>query len=179
MRKGMSFIEIMFTVLIMATTMLPIFQYFSRTTGMSKQEKAQAAAAAYAAKVMNKYLYELDWTNVVDDPGGQGWLDENTKKGIEFQWSVKVTSVWPVDREFSVKRTKYHNPCGGACTGATEDLPRRAPKDINPVFINKVKTILKNVVLIFKWRGTGDNTWDDTRTMILVGRRGMLEEANQ
>ncbi|MBI3037982.1 hypothetical protein HYY75_02870 [bacterium] len=73
LRTGVVFIEIMLGVLILAMTILPIFNFLSSTTGATKQEKAQAAAAAYAAKLMNQFLYELKWTNLTSgNMSGQG-----------------------------------------------------------------------------------------------------------
>lgn len=179
-RSGLTFIEIMIAVLIMATALISIFKFFAHTTGMSKKERTQAAAAAYCAKIMNQYMYELQWSNLADGSiDGSGMLDNDSSTGVEFQWSGKVLDAWPVGQNFAVQRTVYHDPCGGPCSGGLEDLPRSSPQEINPNFVSRVGTVFKTLVLTFKWKGPGDNGWDDVRTMTLVGRRGMLEEANQ
>lgn len=170
----------MISVLIMATAMIGILHILTSTTGMSRKERTQAAAAAYAAKIMNKYLYELQWSNLTSGSlTDSGWLDDDPQTKVEFSWSGTVQDAWPVGQNFAVQRTIYHNPCPGACTAALEDLPKRSPVEINPDFIARVGTIFKTIAVQFKWKGPDDNDWDDSRTMTLVARRGMLEEANQ
>ena len=182
-RRGLTFIEIMLAVLIMAGVMLPIFRFLSSTTGMSRAERTQASAAAFAAKIMSQYLYEFQWTNLVDGGiDGQGWLDNDPKTNVEFVWEGRILDAWPVAQNFAVKRTKYHNACAGACSAAIEDLPRRSPADINPTFVARPTVggvVLKTIAITFKWKGPGDRDFDNIRTMTLVARRGMLEEANQ
>jgi type II secretory pathway pseudopilin PulG len=181
--RAFTFVEIMVAVLIMATSLVTILKFLATTTGMSRQERAQAAAASYAAKIMNQYLYELQWTNLTSGAvDGSGWVDDDPKSGIEFTWTGTVTDAWPVGQAFAVQRTKYHNPCGGACTAAIEDLPRRTPQDINPVFVGRANIggiVFKTIAVEFKWKGPGDTAWDPRRSVTLVARRGMLEEANQ
>ncbi len=169
----------MLGVLILAMTILPIFNFLSSTTGGSKQEKTQAAAAAYAAKLMNLFLYELKWTNLTsENMSGQGFLNDDQKTGVEFQWTGRIIDAWPVSQEFAVKRLKNHSPCGGACNGPAEILPRRTPITISPDYCARpsvANMILKTIELTIKWRAKGDNSWDDARTMKIVARRGMLE----
>ncbi len=181
-RAAMTFIEILLAVFILAMTMLPILQFLGRSTGGSKEDRTQAAAAAYAAKLMNQYLYELSWTNVNDGGiSGTGTLADDTKTGVEFKWTGKVLDAWPIGNQMAVKRTTYHNGCSGACSQGTEDLPRRSPQTINPNFCNRANVggiVFKTVILTFQWKGPGDSGYIDTHKQVLVVRRGMLEEAN-
>ncbi len=180
-RAGTSLVEIMIGVFILAIALLPIFGILGRSTGMTREERTEAAAVNFAAKIMKQYAYEYTWGNVtLGNSNGHGFLDNDPATGVEFQWSVEVTDAWAVSRGFAVKRTVYHNPCVGACSAGTEDLPKPAPNQINPAFCDRYSSCLfKNIRLTIQWRGPGQTGFDDIRRVVLVTRRAVLDEANQ
>jgi len=172
----MTLVEIMLAVFILALAILPIVDILSHSTGMSKKERTEAAAANFAAKTMNRYMYEVPWGSLGNESGGQT-LGSDT--GIVFQWTVAVSDAWPVGTAMSVKRVAYHAPCGGTCA-TFEDIPRRAPDQINPTFCSRCgNQILRTITLTFQWKGPSDADYDNVRKIVLVGRRAMLDEANQ
>jgi type II secretory pathway pseudopilin PulG len=181
-RSAMTFVEIMLAVFILGMSLLPVIHILARSTGQTPQERTQAAAAAFAGKLMNQFLYEYTWANLTLGAGhGEGWLDDRSNTGVFFQWNWEITDAWPITQEFQVFRTAYHGSCGGACGGAIEPLPRRAPEQINPEFCHRPTVggcIFKNIALTLQWKGPGDTEFDEIRKMLLVVRRGMLEEPN-
>jgi|GEM_PF-4998121 len=183
MIHGTSLVEIMLAILILGIAMLPIINLLSRTTGMSRQERTEAAASSYAGKLMNQFLNEYKWTNITDGfISGDGPLDDDPKSGIWFKWTGVVKDAWPITQDMAVNRTQYHTPCAGACSGAIEPLPKRSPKTINPTFCSRVDVkdiIFKTIAITFQWKGPGDKDYDEVRQMVLVVRRAMLDEANK
>lgn len=179
--KGFTFAEIMLAIFICAMSLLPIYNMFAKSTGMTKEERAQAAAASYAAKVLNTYLFEISWDGVqTSNIKDGGFLDDNVKSDVEFRWSGKVMDAWPVGTDMAVKRTQYHSGCGGPCTAGIEDVPRRSPQAINQSFVTRVGgVVFKTILVVFKWKGPGDTDFIDAHTQVLVGRRAMLDEANK
>jgi len=163
--------------------LLPILQILSRTTGMSKEERTQAAAVGVAARVMNQFLYEYTWENIADGKApmnGTEFLDGKQESGVEFKWTATVQDAWPVTQEMDVYRTRYHPGCGGACSYQIEPCPRRSPSAINPQFCSRVGSIVfKTIAVTFQWKGPGDPDYLEAHKMVLVTRRAMLEEANQ
>lgn len=178
----MTFTEIMIGVFLMAIALLPIIQMLSRTTGATRNERTEAAAAAYAGKLMNQFLYEYKWENLSGDLSGTGYLDNDPKTNVMFKWNGTVTDAWPVNNSFSIKQTKYHHGCGGICTAAIEDPLKKSPAEINPSFCALAmvgNVVFKQIHITFQWKGPGDSDFNEVRKVHLVVRRGVLFEPNQ
>jgi len=168
-------------VAILSCALFPIFQTLVRTTGKIRQESNEASAYNYAAKLMKQYAFELTWDKLV--PGkvtGEGYLDSDPKTGVQFKWEIDISDAWPVGTAMSVKRTKYHNPCGGPCTAAIEDHPKLEPQKINPKFCSRHgNCVFKTIALTMWWKGPADTGYDEMRKTQVVTRRAVLDETDE
>lgn len=96
-RKGMSLVEILVAVGMLAGVLVPIGWMLTSSAEQTARSKAEAAAAGYAEKIMNIFLEEVSFDDLTDgthtsESPPTGFPGGETIDGTEVRWTLEVTS---------------------------------------------------------------------------------------
>lgn len=194
-----SFIEILVAAAILAVAFVPIAGLLQDSFGKVSDQRMEAAAASFAAQVMNDYLFNRPYAEIeptADRGGVPMTFDFTHEDGVDVRCELFVYEVAPGSGNqmtFEYRRIPYHNPavaCASGSEGAfasgdgTNEAPRAADLDSKYQSGTPVPP-LKTLHLTVRWKGrweawpaTGspeETRWERTRTRHLVTRRANLE----
>lgn len=146
----------------MAAAMVPIAHYFYSSAQQQARMKAETIAANYAAKVMNEYLDEKPFDEVVDS-SESGIVFE----GVTIDWELLVTDIQPSAITFTWDDSVGLG--GGLGPGATA-------AQLDSKWASE--TAIKDLRLEVQWQSPRDATMGGPRrTQVLCTRRARLAEA--
>lgn len=150
-RRATSLVEVMVASGIMAAALVPISWYFVSSARQQHDLEAEAAAAAYAAKVMNQLLDGEAYDDVTDALGGEEDVD-----GVMVRWSLEAQDVGDADFTF-------------VALDGTEQTETLSILDA------KNSSWIKDLRVTIQWRGPQHDDWDtEVRTQVLTTRRTRL-----
>ncbi len=150
--RGVSLVEILMGTGILAAALVPIGWYFVSSARQQANLKAEASAAAYAGKVMNRILDEIPFDDLASGLGETVEID-----GTTIQWSAEVVDLGDFEFKYPVGTGEESAPL------STLDAKFRD------------QGWVKDVIVTFQWKGPRDDTLaDPRRTQTLVTRRARL-----
>ncbi|MBF0548226.1 MAG: hypothetical protein HQM08_27565 [Candidatus Riflebacteria bacterium] len=165
---GLTLLEIMLAVLIMAFAILPIADMLTQTSKSTKFERSESEAMQFACDVFDKILMKMDF----DDPN----IASPTEvflvlKQTEILYSIEVTDV-PMPnpyKNFVVPTIlHYHDPCPGGIEAISTLSAMLLPDQTLSIYqLDKEKlpsgsgVDLKDIKMVVKWRPRGSNNADD------------------
>jgi hypothetical protein len=195
-RCGFSLVEALVAAFILAAAFVPISGLIRDSFSQVSDQRMEAAAASYAAEVMNEWLFKRSYAQV--PVGGPHVQVFNLPDGIVIRCEMWVFEVDPVpggknDMTFEYLRVPYHRP-SGCPSGGEAQYPGLQPGDFQqPVAANLDARYqglnpvppLKTLHLMIQWRTRWEQwpavgspleqQWLKTRTRHLITRRANLE----
>jgi predicted Abi (CAAX) family protease len=145
---------------IMAAAMVPIAYYFYSSGQQQARMKAESVAAAYAAKIMNEWIDEMPFDDVVST----GPVTFTDIEGVTIEWQMEVVDIMPTAITFTWDDSVGDG--GGAPPPATAAILDAK---------NATRIAIKDLKLKVQWQSPRDATMGGPRrTQILVTRRARL-----
>lgn len=181
---GVTFVEIMLGILIMAMVIIPITRMISSVTSGTKSDRCEAEAMQFACDLMDTILMKMDYdpANIASPP----W-QVRERGQTDFRYQVLVKKIpW---KNITAPVIKYHPPCNqGVETNPLAKLESEVTtEDRNLATLDKevvdklglATTVndfdLCDVKVIVDWKpkGTADTEFGK-HPIILVSRKARL-----
>ena len=202
--RGFSFVEVLIATAILAVAFVPIAGLIQQSFSQVSGQRMEAAAASYAAKVVNEWMFEKDYDTI--DCTNTTIPEEDIGDGIFVRVDVSVWEVDPPgspptgitgnDMTFEYYRIRYHSPCAdGRETNNydtsidPEDL-RNLDRGVAAPYTGTIDSKyqgsdatppMKTLYFTFQWRGRWEE-WpavgtreERLRTRYIICRRANLE----
>ncbi len=183
-RIGMTFVEIMIGVFIMAIAIVPISRMLSGVSGQTKADKSEAEAVQFASDLMDTILMKMEYDPAaIASPAWQ--ISERGDTDIRYQILVKPVA-WPSIRQPVIR---YHPPCANGvettALGKLEDDIVEETRDLATIDKETVDRLgidpsgndfdLCDIKLIVDWKPKGSpDTAFMKRPIILISRKARL-----
>ncbi len=181
-KSGVTFVEIMLGVLIMAVCIVPLSRMISSQSSGTKFDRAETEAMQYACDLMDHILMKMEYNpgNIASDTA---WVNI-TRGDTDIRYMVYVREIpWTNIR---APKIMYHPPCPNGVEKNTLDATQVVPEDKDLRLLDK-ETIdaysigagnsfdLCDIKLIvdYKPTGTADSNWGK-RPIILYSRKARL-----
>lgn len=178
---GITFIEIMLGITIMAMAIVPIVKVLHSQTYSTKADRSETEALQFACDLMDHILMKMDYDLAqIASPPWQ--IRQRGVTDLRYQILVKPVS-WT---NITSPKVKYHPPCesgvekqdlAGDITEEDRDL-RRLDKEIIDKLglgagLNNFDLCDIKVIVDWKPSGTSDSNWGK-RPVILLSRKARL-----
>lgn len=186
-RRAASFVEIIIAMALLGGALVPIASMLIDTAGQSASTKAEAAAASYAAKLLNRFLDEVDFDDAVLEDTGAGsphasedFGGNPTVDNTVIRWNLEVRVIPNTSIFFQHYLLRYHDPASGTpCTGGAEAkisaatvLTPTVSRDVNVTTPNEKSVddldrknagqpVLKELRLTIQWKTPRDSGFEN------------------
>ncbi|MBF0503152.1 MAG: prepilin-type N-terminal cleavage/methylation domain-containing protein [Candidatus Riflebacteria bacterium] len=186
-RRGMTLVEIMLAVLIMAFALIPIAGFLSGSAKGTKSDKSEAEAMQFACDIMDTILMKVDFTSpdlANNVPSIASSADVNLPQ-TQVKYTIEVLDVQIPDSattNFAVPKLDYHDPCANGVEINTDLATKISTDTSRSLFqVDKEKLTsatdidLKDIRLKVRWkpRGSDDKEYD-VHPIILYTRKARL-----
>lgn len=183
-KKGMTFVEIMLAVFIMALAIVPISRMLSGVSGSTKADRCEAEAMQFASDLMDNILMKMEYNPaVIASPAWQ--IVDRGDTNIRYQ-VITSPVAWPSIRTPVIR---YHPPCANGVetmekTALEADILTEN-RDLGTIDKETVDRLgldpasndfdLCDIKLIVDWKpkGTPDSDFMK-RPIILISRKARL-----
>jgi len=182
--KGMTFIEIMLAVFIMALAIVPISRMLSGVTGNTKADRCEAEAMQFASDLMDNILMKMEYNPAaIASPAWQ--IADRGDTNIRYQIITSPVSWASIETPV----IRYHPPCAngvetlsiGQLEGDISNETRDLATIDRETFLRLGLTTPSNdfdlcdIKLIVDWKpkGTPDSDFMK-RPIILISRKARL-----
>ncbi len=182
-KHGMSLIEVMMAVLILAFAILPISDMLTSVTKGSKDDKAEAEALQYSCDLMDKILMDLPYPVVASD---SAWQAPNpVRPYVDLRYKIYTANVpW---NDIKAPKIEYHDRCdGGIESHSATEIDSKTTivnKDIRLLDKEKVPNAttkdfdLQDIKVVVQWKSKShkDSEYDRNPPIILYTRKARLD----
>lgn len=179
MKNGITLIEIMLAVAIMAMAVIPIFGMLTYSNRGTREQDAEGIAANLAKEEMNRLMNVVTRGNLLSNPGStKSWsIGTQEIKGNIFEGEYTVFPTSNSNLNFTIPQMNFHDP--GLCPTGKETQSSVLDTAIS-VKVSEVLpdlpggVMIADILLRVKWRMPYEKTFDPKREFILVARRSFL-----
>jgi len=182
-RFGMSLIEVMMAVMILAFAILPVSDMLTSVTKGSKDDKSEAEALQYACDLMDRILMELPYPVIASD---SAWQTPNpTRPYADLRYKIYTANVsWD---DVIAPKIAYHDRCdGGVESHSAVDIDGKTTplnKDIRLLDKEKVPNAttkdfdLQDIKVVVQWKSKShkDSEYDRNPPIVLYTRKARLD----
>lgn len=182
--KGLTFVEIMLGVIIMAFTIVPISRMLSGVAGDTKANKCEAEAIQFASDMMDHILMKMEYDiGQIASPPWQ--ISQRGDTDIRYQIIVQPVAWGSIH----LPVIRYHPPCANGIettplaqlkediVDETRDLATLDKETVDQLGINPSSNDfdLCDIKLIVDWKPTGmPDSHYMKRPIILISRKARL-----
>lgn len=182
--KGLTFVEIMLGVMIMAFTVIPISRMLSGVASDTKANKCEAEAIQFASDMMDHILMKMEY-NIGQIASPPWQIAQRGDTDIRYQIIVKPVS-WP---SIDLPVIRYHPPCADGVemtplaqlqddiVNETRDLATLDKETVDLLGLDPSSNNfdLCDIKLIVDWKPTGmPDSHYMKRPIILISRKARL-----
>jgi len=177
-KQGVTLIEIMLAVSIMAMAVIPIFGMLTYSNRGTREQDAEGIAANLAKEEMNRLMNVVTRTNLLSGSGSpQAWsLGMHDIKGNIFSGEYTVFATSNSNLNFSIPQMTFHDPrlCPTGKETKSGVLASPIPVKISDVLPDLPGDMIADIMLRVKWRMPYESSFDPKKEFILVARRSFL-----